>query len=381
MPKRVEPSCRSIGTGICAAFLLAAGLFSASPADGQETRFGMNRVNLAWVPPPARQQILDAMADHGIDLVRLSLTPPFEASIDALRLAHHNGMRILLEVPLSNRDFYPADAVKRSGHGRIWDIHRLSDIDPETFRLAFRDALQRIDALGITLLAVQPGNELNLGGYNGDLHVYARDNMRTARTHAELTNRSAFERGIEKYVAILQIVRKEIEGSSASRQAKIISAGISDMGGAAADERGMERVDAGEFVAILRAAGIEKHIDAYGVHMYPSHVQSADARRRHVSSVLSVCKAPPHGKPCWITEWGIANISDQCPLPDGDREEVIREVRDLFKPLIDQERLSLAFYFDWDSDTPYSVWRCATLTPAGIAAISPALGSARAEPD
>lgn len=384
-----RPSVSGTVTIVFALIVLAAGLFCAKLVAGDEPQlrprfgpyFGMNRVNLAWVPPTAQQQILDAMTDHGIDLVRLSLTPPFDASIGALRAAHRNGMHILLEIPLSNEDFYPSNAGKRSGHGRIWDIHRLSDIDPAAFRLAFREAMQRIDALGITLLAVQPGNELNLGGYNGDLHVYARDNMRTARTRAELTNRSAFERGIEKYVAILQIVREEIEDSSASRQAKIISAGISDMGGAAADERGIERLDAGEFVAILRAADIEKHIDAYGVHVYPSQEWSADARRRHVSAILSVCKAPPHGKPCWITEWGIANVSDRCPLPDGDREGVIREIRDLFKSLIDQERLSLAFYFDWDSDTPYSVWRCATLTPAGIAAISPTSGSVGAEAD
>ena len=363
-------------TRIGAAFLVAAGLFLANPAGGDETRFGMNRVNLAWVPPPARQQVLDAMADHGIDLVRLSLTLPLEASIDALRIADQHGMRILLEIPLGNKDFYPPDAVKRSGHGRIWDVHRLSDIDPNAFRRTFRDVLRRIDALGISLLAVQPGNELNLGGYNGDLHVYAGGNVRTARSRAELTDRSAFERGIEKYVVILQIVREELETSSESRQAKIISAGISDMGIVDADNRGMERVDANAFVSIVRAAGIENHIDAYGVHVYPSQEWSEEARRSHVLSILSFCKAPPKGKPCWISEWGIANTSGQCPVNDRHREHVVREARSLFEPLIRDERLSRAFYFDWDSKTPYSVWRCETLTPAGMAAVAPAYGLA-----
>jgi hypothetical protein len=374
LSERRKPRGSRALTGVHLAILLAAALFSASPAGGAETHFGMNRVNLAWMPPPARQKILDAMADHGIDLVRLSLTPPFEASIDALRIANQNGMRILLEIPLSNKDFYPSDAVKRSGQGRIWDIYRLSEIDPNAFRQVFRDALRRIESLGITLLAVQLGNELNLAGYNGDLHVYARDNLRTARSRAELTNRSAFERGIEKYVAILQIVREEIEDSSVNRQAKIVSAGISDMGVADADRRGMERLDAKEFMTIVQAAGIENHIDAYGVHVYPSHKGSKEARGAHVRSILSFCDASSKGKPCWITEWGIANPSERCPLNDKNREEVIREVRSRFEPLIRNGRLSMVFYFDWDSDTPYSVWRCNTLTPAGKAAVVPAYG-------
>jgi hypothetical protein len=377
---RGERRCRSVATRhsvalrLGVALLLVAGLLPASPAGGGDARFGMNRVNLAWVPPPARQQILDAMADHGVDLVRLSLTPPIEASLDALRIAHQNGMRILLEIPLSNSAFYPPHTAKRSGHGRIWDIHRLSDIDPEAFRLVFRTALQRIDELEIGLIAVQPGNELNLGAYNGDLHVYAHTGHRTARSRAELTNRAAFERGIEKYVTIMQIVREEVENSPTSRHAQVISAGTSDMGLADADARGMERLDANEFLDIIRTAGIEDHIDAYGVHIYPSHASSQEARRGHVDSVLSRCEAPPRGKPCWITEWGVANTSEFCPLNDGPREHVVHEVRRLFEPLIRNGRISKAFYFDWDSNTPYSVWRCDTLTPAGKAALAPASG-------
>lgn len=376
MRKRERPGRGSALTWIAAA-VLAAALLPAAPVSGEESRFGMNRVNLAWASPFARQQILDAMASHGIDLVRLSLTPPFDASLDALRIAHERGMRILLEIPLGNERFYPPHAAKRSGHGRIWDIHRLSEIDPQAFHLAFRDALRRIDAHGIGLLAVQPGNELNIGGYNGDLHVYARGNMRTARSRAELTNRAAFHRGIEKYVTILRIVRDELDNSQINRQAKIISAGISDMSAVHADERGMERIAADEFIGILRAAGIENHIDAFGLHVYPNQGQSSETRRRHLGAILSLCQTPPEGKPCWISEWGIANTSDQCPLNDEHRAHVIREVRELLEGMIRDERLSRAFYFDWDSATPYSVWRCETLTQAGVAAIAPARGSSR----
>lgn len=362
------------------AVLLATTLLSASHARGEEPRFGMNRVNLAWEAAPTRQQIIEDMARHGVDLVRLSLTPPFEASIDALRIAHQHRMRILLEIPLSNERFYPPATLKRSGHGRIWDIHRLSDIDPAAFRDAFRHALKRIDAFGITLIAVQPGNELNLGGYNGDLHVYAVEERRTTVSRGKPASRAAFRRGMGKYREILQIVRAELDSSPVNRQAKIVSAGVSDIGFDDAHSRGMEHIPVSEFIGILQTAGIADHIDAFGVHVYSSHTSSKATRQSHVRSVLSFCQTSPKGKPCWITEWGVANTSDRCPLHDGPRETVIQEVRELLDPLMREKRLAKAFYFDWDSNTPYSVWRCGTLSPAGIAAVAPDPQSAKSTP-
>lgn len=39
---------------------------------------------------------------------------------------------------------------------------------------------------------------------------------------------------------------------------------------------------------------------------------------------------------------------------------------------MEEKRLEAAFYYDWDTQPAYSVWRCGALSPAGAAAIAPA---------
>ncbi len=134
------------------------------------------------------------MVENGVVAVRLSLTRPLDQSIDAVRLAHEKGLAILLEISLNNADFYPEGTKPRSGRGRIWDMYRLSDISPEHFQQAMGDALQKIDALGVPLVAVEPGNEINWGAYNGDLAILPKEKMKTARSLSEMDELSLVEK-------------------------------------------------------------------------------------------------------------------------------------------------------------------------------------------
>ncbi len=179
-----------------AAFLAAALLAVAPGGALADTRFGVNRVNMAWLKPAEREQIFDQMVENGVVAVRLSLTRPLDQSIDAARLAHEKGpgdpARNLAQQCgfLSGRNKTPV-----GGRGRIWDMYRLSDISPERFRNAMADALQKIDALGVPLVAVEPGNEINWGAYNGDLAILPKEKMKTARSLAEMEELPLVERG------------------------------------------------------------------------------------------------------------------------------------------------------------------------------------------
>ncbi len=355
----------------CCGALIATLFGAVSPVLAAEASIGINRVNLAWLPADARQRVLADMAANNVRLIRLSLTAPFANSLDAVRIASGLGMRILLEIPLGTPAFYRREVAKRPGHGRVWDMYRLSDIDVDAFRTAFAAALHEIDRQGIVLAAIQPGNELNWGGYNGDLHVYPDAHQHTARTVAELRNPSGFAAGLDRYVEIVRVIREELSTTRANRSAQIITAGVADTPIEIADARAMERVDAHTFIAMLRARGIERYIDAYGIHVYPGTTAMPIVRRRHVDAMLASCAAPGQGTPCWITEWGLANTSSSCPLDDNERARAVRDVRRGLEEQIASGRVSKAFYFDWDSQTPYSVWRCEELTPSGRAAIAP----------
>ncbi|HEV7322577.1 MAG TPA: glycoside hydrolase [Ensifer sp.] len=339
-------------------------------ADAGVGRFGVNRLNLAWLDRAGQERVLGEIAASGATHVRLSLSRPVDKSIEALGIANRLGLRILLEIQLTNKSYY-ADTVRpRSGFGRIWDINRLSELDLERYRDGLKDALKRIDALGIRLDAVEPGNEINLAGYNGDLSVYQKPGKTTPRRLNELDAPTAFESGLDKYVEALKITREELKASANSRDAKVISAGLSDMGAKEADRQGMERLDPGEVIELLKQRGMDEFVDAYGIHIYPARKDPAEIRSV-VTRVLDFCEVSDKGRPCWVTEWGIANTARACPVDDRKREGAIVAMRNVFKEHAKAKRLDAAYYYDWDTQQAYRLWRCGGLSPAGALAIAP----------
>lgn len=354
---------------LVAASGLAAAALAAPP--GAPAQFGVNRVNLAWLDAGGREKVLDQIAQSGIRSVRLSVTNPIDASIDAVRVAHQKGLAVLLEVSLNNPALYPEGTKPRSGRGRIWDMYRLSDISPDLYRTIVGDVLQRIDRFGVPLVAVEPGNEINWGAYNGDLDILPEANVRTARSLADLSDPAALERGAANYVQLLQVTRQELAKTKLSRGAKVVSAGLSDIPPAHADRRGIDSIDPASFTALLRKHGLDKAADGYGIHIYPGGDTSPSARQQHVDQALSICRTrPEEGKPCWITEWGYANTAKTCPADDRRRERLVKATRERFSELMRAGRIAAAFYFDWDATT-YGIWRCGELSPAGRAAVTP----------
>ncbi|MBD9651509.1 glycoside hydrolase [Ensifer sp. ENS09] len=360
------------------ALLLAALVSWAALSHGAPTwageaaaaRYGVNRLNLAWLERADQERILREIADSGATHVRLSLSRPVDKSIDALEIANRLGLRILLEIQLSNKSYYPDSVRPRTGFGRIWDINRLSDLDLDGYRAGLASALKRIDALGIRLEAVEPGNEINLAGYNGDLAVYEKPGQATPRHLGELKDPQAFGKGLDNYVAALKVTRDAVQ-ASANSKAIIVSAGLSDMGAKEADRQGMERLDPGEVIALLKARGMDKLVDAYGIHIYPARKDKA-AITSIVTRLLDFCVPADRGRPCWVTEWGIANTARSCPLDDREREGAMSAMRTVFERFAAEKRLDAAYYYDWDTQQNYRLWRCGALSPAGVLAIEPA---------
>ncbi|MCV9961823.1 glycoside hydrolase [Pararhizobium sp. BT-229] len=350
-----------------------AALWAFAPAppanadDAVPDRIGINRVNLAWLSRADQERVLREIAASGITHVRLSLSRPVDKSIEALEMADRLGLKILLEIQLGNKDYYPPETRPRTGFGRIWDVQRLSDLDLDLYRAQLRSALRRIDGMGIRIDAVEPGNEINYSAYNGDLVVYEKPGRQTPRSVSEVADRPAFERGLDAYVDAVRITREELRATVHSRGALLISAGLSDVGTGEADRRGMERLDPDEFLSLLRERGIDALVDGYGIHLYPGRKGDV-ALARYVTALLDFCQPEGHGKPCWVTEWGIANTALSCPVDDREREGAIRATRRSFAALMEEGRLDAAFYYDWDAQPVYSVWRCGALSPAGVAA-------------
>jgi hypothetical protein len=138
-------------------------------------------------------------------------------------------------------------------------------------------------------------------------------------------------------------------------------------------------------LAFLRAGGLDKLVDAYGIHSYPwaDHPGDPAAAARRATRLetvdLAECRAAgaPDGKPCWMTEWGFPNTDVSCPAKDAQRALLVQDMRVDFAKAAAEGRLIGITYFAWDSD-PWSktvdadsVYRCGALTEAGRLAVAP----------
>jgi hypothetical protein len=363
----MKPRSRTRIARIVPALVAGALLIAAAVGDGAvAAEIGFNRVNLGWKKPDERRDVIDAMTRSGVASVRMSLSVPAEPSLDAVRVAHEAGLRVLLEISLNNRGFYAEGTERRSAQGKSFDVYRLSDLDPERYRVVIRETLAELDRLGVELVGIEPGNEINWAGYNGDLAVST-----DPKGSPPGSDPAKVAQGVERYVGIVRVTREEMAASRLNKDAKLISAGLSDMPVPFSRRIGLEIVPAPDWTARMQALGLDDLVDAYGIHVYPGSTGTRARRDGLVREALSFCGPDGAGKPCWITEWGVANTSPRCPVDDKARAAQVEQVRSIIDADIEAGRVEAAYYFDWDSETPYSVWRCGGLSSAGRAAIRP----------
>ncbi len=93
--------------------------------------------------------------------------------------------------------------------------------------------------------------------------------MKTARSLSEMEELPLIEKGAEKYVELLRIVRTELAKTRHSTKAKVVSAGLSDIPFIDADRRGIDTVDPAVFTDLLKKYGLNDAADGYGIHIYP----------------------------------------------------------------------------------------------------------------
>jgi hypothetical protein len=130
-------------------------------------------------------------------------------------------------------------------------------------------------------------------------------------------------------------------------------------------------------IAFLRQNRMDKLVDGYAVHVYPTGDPRATVAARVAEldrkRIFSQCGGG--AKPCWLTEWGISNASPSCPIDDAKRRQAIEAERNALAQFARQKKLAAAIYYTWDGvppgSDPIGVFRCGVLTDAGKLALSP----------
>jgi hypothetical protein len=363
---------------------ICLGTLSVLPALAQSAIVGVNVVGTDQASDQTRDALLEQLQRYHVKTIRTSLGGHGDRYTSFVITAFQHGIGSVVFVNPSaggtnNTHALPAD----KSAGRPWPVPALSDADPEEFSKWFEAELAKLEAAGVRITAFELGNELNTPRFNADFGA-EKSPGRTLRL-SELENphdpqATAVADGYRVYLKLLAAMKEVRDHSAANRNTPIIS-GMSAFMGAARTS-----VTIPDSIEFLRKNGMDKLVDAYGVHNYPTGDTrvsgSARAAQLEQSGVLSECKQG--AKPCWLTEWGLPNKDESCPLNDAARAKAAQAERAAFQQFMQQGRLAAILYYSWSGvlpfswqhdDTnakndPYTIFRCGALSECGKVALN-----------
>jgi hypothetical protein len=329
---------------------------------------GVNIWNEGFLSKTAQEAEVQQMAESGVKTIRTSLFPD---TTDFITGAFQHGIGCVVIA-------YPFLGSKAKSKGGWADVP-LSELNPQEFTAAFEPLLAKLEAAGVRLSAIELGNEINTSCCNGDLPDpgSGRELGLSDLNNPNDSEGRAVATGYRAYLKVMAALKDLRDHSKLNQHTPIITAGLADWG-LPAPKSPSKKLDVSlrDTIAFFRQNGMDKLVDGYGVHVYPSADLNRPVSARIASLEEGVFSACAQGaKPCWMTEWGIGNADESCPPIDGTRVKVIQSVRSAFQHVVSQGRLAAIIYYDW-TEMPgkpdsWAIFRCGALTDAGKLALSP----------
>jgi hypothetical protein len=317
-----------------------------------------------------QETIVQQLVTSGAHCVRTSLRPD-DKNIHLAKELQDKGIGLVLvpgaEFP-PGAQARPADA-KRNMRSAL----PLSAADPERSRASYQSLFDKLDANGIVLAGLELGNEINWTDFNGDFPIPGQGKAFTVEDLARDPEAQQVARGFLQYLKVLAALKEVRDHSKLNQRTPIICAGMAAVtGGAWQQKLGVDGVSIPATYAFMRAHGLDRLVDGYGVHYYPPEVKPGDtaAAAQRLSVLNKEIFPPGNAKPYWLTEWGFsstATSSDQ----DQSRARSVAEMRAYFHGLFQQGRLAGIFWYVWNEPDRSSIYRNGSLIEAGKRAIAP----------
>jgi hypothetical protein len=329
---------------------------------------GVNVWNEGFLSKTAQDAEIKQMAESGVKTIRTSLFPN---TSDFITQAFQHGIgSVVIVYP-----FLGSEAKSKGG----WADVPLSELNPQEFTAAFKPLLDKLESAGVRLTAIELGNEINTSCCNGDLPDpgSGRELGLSDLNNPNDSEGRAVAAGYRAYLQVMAALNDLRNHSKLNQHTPIITAGLADWG-LPAPKSPSKKVDVSlrDTIELFRQNGMDKLVDGYGVHVYPSADLNRPASARISSleeGVFSACKQG--AKSCWMTEWGFGNSDESCPPVDGTRVKLVQSFRSALEHFVSQGRLTGIIYYDW-TEVPgkpdsWAIFRCGALTDAGKLALSP----------
>jgi hypothetical protein len=255
---------------------------------------------------------------------------------------------------------------------KSWSDVTLSEMKPEQLTEKVKPLLDKLETARVRLTAFELGNEINTPTFNSDLPNpgSGRELRLSDLNNPKDPEGSRVAAGYLAYVRVLAALKDLRDHSKLNQHTPIISAGLAQKLGTRQDE--VNLVDTIEF---LRQNGLDKLVDGYGVHVYPSGDLNRSVSARIASLAEGIFAECTRTKPCWMTEWGFGSSAEACPPVDATRVRLVQSFRSALEHFATQGRLAGLIYYDW-TEAPgkpdsWAIFRCGTLTDTGKLALSP----------
>ncbi len=293
---------------ILAASLLTTSLF-AQPV-------GIHRTNLGWLKNPSRElAILDEIQALGARSVRLSLNRPFDRVVDHVAHCNEIGLEAFLMLAIENPAWFPPDRTIRAGTDLLYDMPRLSEIDPKLFEAELSRILKPFTNRNLKITTLQLFNELNWAGFNGDLPAADAGLEIDRNTPTDDPNYVQWRKGITNYAALLGITRRVLDKAFGKNAVALLPAATTRAETEWLTRTGASIVAPELYFEMLKTKGPDGHsaldsVQGLAVHIYPKTIPPTKQQARREAQLLiretmqPILDVVGNAKPFSITEWG-----------------------------------------------------------------------------
>ena len=265
--------------------------------------------------PDREFRILDEIKALGARSVRISLNRPFERAVE--HVAHCNQIDLppLVMLAIENPAWFPPDRTMRPGTDLLYEMPRLSEVDPDRFEAELTRILQPIADRGLAIHALQLFNELNWAGFNGDLPAAETGLEIDRNTPQDDPVYTQWRHGIEKYCHLLAITRRVLDNLFGEGKVPLLPAATTRAETEWLTRTGASIVAPELYFEILERADSNGNraldfVQRLAVHIYPKTIPSTKQQaRREAQSLIRETMQPildvvGDAKPFSITEWG-----------------------------------------------------------------------------
>jgi len=319
---------------------------------------------------------LARLKSAGVHVIRIGFyAPDADKGVAFIKRANAQGIKVLLTVHSQYPPNVPMRPYQPKEFPGEWSGPPLSYADAELSREYFQQLLDKLDTNGVQLAGLELENEINHPGSNPEFPLPGEGKNLGLNDFYQDPEGKQIAKGYLQYLKLLSVLQQVRNRSKFNQHTPLISAGLSPTGPAGPWTKKVDAANPNATIQFLRANGLDKLVDGYGIHIYPSNDhpgdKSAAARRLQTLQQEDLAECSATGKRCWVTEWGFANGSKRCPSDDKANIELVQELTHDFRLISRQGILAGATYYTWTGDSQYDVYRCGALTEPGRLALQP----------